>query len=66
MLGIPSLSLSSLRIQDKSGAALYVFECRIDEGEFKDVPLRIQFSEKAMGFAKEFVEALKGKSSHQG
>lgn len=46
---------------DSKGAGLYVLEAKIEGGEFNEVPLRLQFSEKAMGFAKEFAEALRGK-----
>jgi len=39
------------------GSALYVYECKITSGPFKDVPLRYQVSEKAMGMGVDFVEA---------
>src|SRR5258706_6453647 len=57
----PAVITSYVEDSDKNNAALHVFEAKIESGEFKDVPLRIQFSEKAMGFAKEFAEALKGR-----
>lgn len=58
----PAVISSYVEDSDKNNAALHVFEAKIESGEFKDVPLRIQFSEKAMGFAKEFAEALRGKA----
>lgn len=57
----PAVITSYTEDSDKNNAALHVFEAKIESGEFKDVPLRCQFSEKAMGFAKEFAEALRGK-----
>lgn len=57
----PAVITAYTEDSDKNNAALHVFEAKIESGEFKDVPLRIQFSEKAMGFAKEFAEALRGK-----
>lgn len=43
----------------KDKSALHVFEAKIVQpGDFLGVPLRIQFSEKAMGFALPFLAAL--------
>lgn len=46
---------------DKDGATLYKYEAVITEGPFKDVPANFQFSEKAPGFAINFVNACAGK-----
>ena len=39
------------------GSALYVYEVKINAGPFKDVPMRYQISEKAIGMGVDFVEA---------
>ena len=39
------------------GSALFVYELKIESGSYKDVPLRFQVSEKALGMGIEFVEA---------
>lgn len=47
-------------------SVLHVFKAKIADGEFAGVPLRIQFSEKAPGFAKNFILALGGKLGKEG
>ena len=39
------------------GSALYVYEIKVDGGNFNGVPLRYQISEKAQGMGIEFFEA---------
>jgi len=39
------------------GSDLFVYDCRVETGPFKDVPLRFQISEKAPGFGIDFFEA---------
>lgn len=39
------------------GSDLYVYEIRVDGGEYSGVPIRFQISEKALGMGIEFLES---------